>query len=459
MSKEESIGAIFDKNEEIAKFEQWLENDREITGENGIDPSIKKACEATWIAAKIEAWLSPAIANKATEEVELPELPQEIEVGGEGWDFEDFKSQKTFSVDHMHEYARQAIAADRASRQVANKAEVEPIAHLRFWASQSWSGNGNHGVEHGEGLEVCQPGEVGDDGKPAFPVFATPPATTGARTAQVIDHNEWAHVAYAEDGKLHWMTGRKFDNCELYARYPSVGASTALRPTDDELWDATLRDRDAYHDWADKLADAIAKHFGVDIGEHSNQNLPWAEALEAIENAEPVGASTVLTDEQLRDTEGYKLGWMEGMSEGAELATGGEKTAADVEAEFADLLPGSYYMDPPDGGSPSVLEQISRMAEDAAKWREVAAQAGQVAVPEDVARDAERYRWLRNNSNDAFDVSESVQLVVINRRKTEPPKRWSDSPKAPFRIAIRAAIDEAVDQAIAAAPSPAKESK
>jgi hypothetical protein len=75
------------------------------------------------------------------------------------------------------------------------------------------------------------------------------------------------------------------------------------------------------------------------------------------------------SDDQLRETDGYKLGWMEGMQEGAELATGGEKTAADVEAEFADLLPGSYYMDPPDGGSPSVLEQVSRMAEDAAQWR------------------------------------------------------------------------------------------
>lgn len=55
-----------------------------------------------------------------------------------------------------------------------------------------------------------------------------------------------------------------------------------VRPTDDALWDQTMKDRDAYHDWADKLADAIASYFGVDIGEHSNMNLPWAEALDAI---------------------------------------------------------------------------------------------------------------------------------------------------------------------------------
>lgn len=34
------------------------------------------------------------------------------------------------------------------------------------------------------------------------------------------------------------------------------------------------------------------------------------------------------------------------------------------------LLPADpVYMDPPDGGNVSVLEQVARMAEDAAKWR------------------------------------------------------------------------------------------
>jgi predicted urease superfamily metal-dependent hydrolase len=30
------------------------------------------------------------------------------------------------------------------------------------------------------------------------------------------------HVAYAEDGVLHWMTGRKFQNCELYTAPPAA---------------------------------------------------------------------------------------------------------------------------------------------------------------------------------------------------------------------------------------------
>ena len=56
-------------------------------------------------------------------------------------------------------------------------------------------------------------------------------------------------------------------------------------PTDDGLCDKTLRDRDHYHDMADKLAEAIAEHFGADIGEHSSANCPWEMALEVIESA------------------------------------------------------------------------------------------------------------------------------------------------------------------------------
>jgi uncharacterized Zn finger protein (UPF0148 family) len=71
-------------------------------------------------------------------------------------------------------------------------------------------------------------------------------------------------------------------------------AEHALRPTDDELWDQTITDRDMCHEWADKLAEAIAKHFGADIGEHSNQNCPWHEALEVIESADSAGSSKSL---------------------------------------------------------------------------------------------------------------------------------------------------------------------
>jgi len=52
----------------------------------------------------------------------------------------------------------------------------------------------------------------------------------------------------------------------------------------------TIGERDRYCEWADKLADAIAEHFGIEIGEHSagfEANNPWANALEHIQNAPP----------------------------------------------------------------------------------------------------------------------------------------------------------------------------
>ncbi len=47
--------------------------------------------------------------------------------------------------------------------------------------------------------------------------------------------------------------------------------------------------------------------------------------------------------------------------------------AADLQREhdsFVGMLPSTLYMDPPDGGSVTVLEQFRRMAEDAAKFRD-----------------------------------------------------------------------------------------
>lgn len=54
------------------------------------------------------------------------------------------------------------------------------------------------------------------------------------------------------------------------------------RPSDDDLWDKTMQDRDRYHEIADSLADGIAEHFGAEIGEHSSANCPWENALELL---------------------------------------------------------------------------------------------------------------------------------------------------------------------------------
>lgn len=108
--------------------------------------------------------------------------------------------------------------------------------------------------------------------------------------SEFIEEYEWRTDAFChkptEAERLMLLDfAVNLDDSRAPAAQASATIQAAPRPTDDELWDATLRDRDAYHEWADKLADGIATHFGADIGEHSNQNLPWAEALEVIESA------------------------------------------------------------------------------------------------------------------------------------------------------------------------------
>lgn len=46
-----------------------------------------------------------------------------------------------------------------------------------------------------------------------------------------------------------------------------------------------------------------------------------------------------------------------------------ERAKTPTEAQLFALLPGVWYMDPPDGGDTPLMTQLQRMADDAAKWR------------------------------------------------------------------------------------------
>ncbi|WP_434513818.1 hypothetical protein AB6Q56_14655 [Dechloromonas sp. ARDL1] len=68
-----------------------------------------------------------------------------------------------------------AVIRDEAAI-AAYKAELlkeagEPVAHLRFWAGQYYSGRGD--IEYDEGFEVTRSNKEGDDGSEAFPVFTS----------------------------------------------------------------------------------------------------------------------------------------------------------------------------------------------------------------------------------------------------------------------------------------------
>lgn len=121
-----------------------------------------------------------------------------------------------------------------------------------------------------------------------------PPAPAPVERAELTDERALFEAWISKEMPDLLPLSRNFDDYQRVGTQMAWAAwqhrASQPRPTDDHLWDETLRDRDTYHEWADKLAEAIAKHFDVDIGEHSNMNCPWTEALDVIESATPAAS-------------------------------------------------------------------------------------------------------------------------------------------------------------------------
>ena len=100
-----------------------------------------------------------------------------------------------------------------------------------------------------------------------------------------------------------------------------------------------------------------------------------------------------------------------------------------VESEFAALLPGVTYMDEPDGGSPTVQEQVKRMVRDAERLRQFEKWANAGYAP-CLAYDDDGHWQI---SFDGFNaVGEAIGCVTIFTEKDD----WHDS------------VGEAIDAAI-----------
>ena len=92
----------------------------------------------------------------------------------------------------------------------------------------------------------------------------------------------------------------------------------------------------------------------------------------------------------------------------------------EIERDVSNALPGVYYMDPPDGGSVPLGEQVRRMAVDAA-----------------------RYRWLRGDSC----PDHSSRWTQWEVRCWKAPSWTGDLRRADLDDAIDAAIDAARERA------------
>ena len=149
----------------------------------------------------------PAAANKAAEEGGLPVLPHTTYNG-----YSD-GSEPLWTKEQMHGYARQAIAADRASREVANKAEVEPAAWLIEPTSVAHKGMKRE-------VQFDRPMVLKSDFT-VTPLYATPPATTGAST--VLTDERTAALIEARDAVSEMR-----NHLEAFGQYGVETARAAL---------------------------------------------------------------------------------------------------------------------------------------------------------------------------------------------------------------------------------------
>jgi hypothetical protein len=145
----------------------------------------------------------PAAANKAAEEGGLPELPHTTYNG-----YSD-GSEPLWTKEQMHGYARQAITADRASRQVANKAEVDMDAGFLQWVHDRmrFVHGENENVDYMHKLRAIIASVPPGRNTPNVVSIATPPATTGASTVLTDERIDDDDGMFSRDWKCGYSIG------------------------------------------------------------------------------------------------------------------------------------------------------------------------------------------------------------------------------------------------------------
>lgn len=112
-----------------------------------------------------------------------------------------------------------------------------------------------------------------------------PAASAEPWRASDADVQAWAERHLVENTLRGYSARCAIDDARsLHMIAAPIAAQQDARPTDDALWDQTLRERDDYHDMADQLAAQIAAITGEEIGEHSSANCPWRNAMLAADD-------------------------------------------------------------------------------------------------------------------------------------------------------------------------------
>ncbi|MFG8343408.1 hypothetical protein ACEOPV_05475, partial [Pseudomonas aeruginosa] len=94
------------------------------------------------------------------------------------------------------------------------------------------------------------------------------------------------HMAVAEDGELRWMTGRKIDNCELYAM-PDFGRAP-------KLYAAPIAQADQLHALDKQCRDDVARALGLTP---QGDGYAWSALLADIKTAAKVAQAGQVPEE------------------------------------------------------------------------------------------------------------------------------------------------------------------
>ena len=114
------------------------------------------------------------------------------------------------------------------------------------------------------------------------------------------------------------------------------------------------------------------------------------------------------------------------------MTTDAQAALAQVREAMANVLPGVYYMDPPDGGDVSLLKQLQRMSNDAARYRLL---RRKFAIISDGEGNAEfcpinlpRPTYIAPNTAIELDTALDRERLGLDGAKRPPtPVGWSDT--------------------------------
>lgn len=286
----------------LAAFEAWSKNTNQGYDLTRMNSGKLATYESDLTEHAWRGYCHAALASSpVADERALPPLPaawgSAINDAGDG-------HVDLYSAEQMQEYTRAALASVPVADESPMAKMAEALREKARQEQRAYQDRRDQATEWGPmpvGTEADDPSALSaladglesivgnENAKLAAVIIRRMASAPEVGEAQPVAYRAW----FDQDNGARWLFTLWPEEERLDVQWEPLYAAPQARPSDDELWDQTLTERDEYHDIADKLANAIADHLLVEIGEHSSGNCPWMRALEAIENAAPQASEAV----------------------------------------------------------------------------------------------------------------------------------------------------------------------